>query len=181
MKINRTRVLRGISFLAVIAISIWIYSIKDQAAQLAAYGYPGIFIVAMLANATVFLPAPGVAVVFAMGSIFNPLLVAIFAGTGAAIGELVGYLAGYSGQGIVENTKMYARIEPWVRRYGVFAIFILAALPNPFFDIAGVAAGILKIPIGKFFIACWLGQLIKMFAFAYAGSVSISWLGQWLK
>jgi uncharacterized membrane protein YdjX (TVP38/TMEM64 family) len=181
MKINRTRVLRGISFLAVIAISIWIYSIKDQAAQLAAYGYPGIFIVAMLANATVFLPAPGVAVVFAMGSIFSPLLVALFAGTGAAIGELVGYLAGYSGQGIVENTQMFARIEPWVRRYGVFAIFILAALPNPFFDIAGVAAGILKIPIGKFFIACWLGQLIKMFAFAYAGSVSISWLGQWLK
>jgi uncharacterized membrane protein YdjX (TVP38/TMEM64 family) len=181
MKINRTRVLRGISFLAVIAISIWIYSIKDQAAQLAAYGYPGIFIIAMLANATVFLPAPGVAVVFAMGSIFNPLLVALFAGTGAAIGELVGYLAGYSGQGIVENTQMFTRIEPWVRRYGVFAIFILAALPNPFFDIAGVAAGILKIPIGKFFIACWLGQLIKMFAFAYAGSVSISWLGQWLK
>jgi uncharacterized membrane protein YdjX (TVP38/TMEM64 family) len=181
MKINRTRVLRGISFLAVIAISLWIYSIKDQAAQLAAYGYPGIFIIAMLANATVFLPAPGVAVVFAMGSIFNPLIVALFAGTGAAIGELVGYLAGYSGQGIVENTQMFARIEPWVRRYGVFAIFILAALPNPFFDIAGVAAGILKIPIGKFFIACWLGQLIKMFAFAYAGSVSISWLGQWFK
>jgi uncharacterized membrane protein YdjX (TVP38/TMEM64 family) len=181
MKINRTKVLRGISFLAVISISIWIYSIKDQAAQLAAYGYPGIFIVAMMANATVFLPAPGVAVVFAMGSIFNPMLVALFAGTGAAIGELVGYLAGYSGQGIVENTQMFARIEPWVRRYGVFAIFILAALPNPFFDIAGVAAGILKIPIGKFFIACWLGQLIKMFAFAYAGSVSISWLGQWLK
>ena len=181
MKINRNTVLRGISFLAVIAISIWIYGIKDQAAQLAAYGYPGIFIIAMLANATVFLPAPGVAVVFAMGSIFNPLLVALFAGTGAALGELVGYLAGYSGQGIVENTQMFARIEPWVRRYGVFAIFILAALPNPFFDIAGVAAGILKIPIGKFFIACWLGQLIKMFAFAYAGSVSISWLGQWLK
>lgn len=181
MKINRNTVLRGISFLAVIAISIWIYGMKDQAAQLAAYGYPGIFIIAMLANATVFLPAPGVAVVFAMGSIFSPWLVALFAGTGAALGELVGYLAGYSGQGIVENTQMFARIEPWVRRYGLFAIFILAALPNPFFDIAGVAAGILKIPIGKFFIACWLGQLIKMFAFAYAGSVSISWLGQWLK
>ena len=181
MKLNRPTILRGISFIAVIAISVWIYSIKDQAAQLAAYGYPGIFIIAMLANATVFLPAPGVAVVFAMGSIFNPWLVALFAGTGAAIGELVGYLAGYSGQGIVENTQMFTRIEPWVRRYGVFAIFILAALPNPFFDIAGVAAGILKIPIGKFFIACWLGQLVKMFAFAYAGSVSISWLGQWLK
>ncbi len=181
MKITRTSLLRGISLLAVIAISVWIYSIRDQAAEMAAYGYPGIFFISMLANATVFFPAPGVAVVFAMGSIFSPLLVALFAGTGAAIGELVGYLAGYSGQGIVENTEMFSRIEPWVRKYGVYAIFVFSALPNPFFDIAGVAAGILKIPLGQFFIACWLGQLIKMFAFAYAGSLSIGWLGQLLK
>lgn len=181
MKISRTTILRGISLIAVIAISIWIYSIRDQAAQFAAYGYPGIFFIAMLANATVFLPAPGVAVVFAMGSIFNPWLVALFAGTGGAVGELVGYLAGYSGQGVVENTRMFARIEPWVKRYGVYAIFVFSALPNPFFDIAGVAAGILKIPFIQFFFACWLGQLVKMFAFAYAGSLSITWLEQWLK
>ena len=58
----------------------------------------------LLANATVFLPAPGVAVVFAMGSIFNPLGVALAAGTGGAIGELSGYLAGFSGQAVVEKT-----------------------------------------------------------------------------
>jgi uncharacterized membrane protein YdjX (TVP38/TMEM64 family) len=181
MKINRATLLRGISFIAVVTITVWIYSIRDQAAQLAAYGYPGIFFIAMLANATVFLPAPGIAVVFAMGSVFNPWLVALFAGTGAAVGELVGYLAGYSGQGIVEKTEVFTRIEPWVRRYGVYAIFVFSALPNPFFDVAGVAAGILKIPLPKFFVACWLGQLVKMFAFAYAGSLSITWLEQWLK
>ena len=181
MKISRTSLLRGISFIAVVAISVWIYSVRDQAAELATYGYPGIFFISMLANATVFFPAPGVAVVFVMGSIFNPVLVALFAGTGAAVGEMVGYLAGYSGQGIVENTEMFSRIEPWVRKYGVYAIFVLSAVPNPFFDIAGVAAGILKIPVGRFFLACWLGQLIKAFAFAYAGSISIGWLGQWLK
>lgn len=181
MKTSRTTILRGISLLAVIAISVWIYSIRDQAAQFAAYGYPGIFFITMLANATVFLPAPGVAVVFAMGSIFTPWLVALFAGTGGAVGELVGYLAGYSGQGVVENTQMFTRIEPWVKRYGVYAIFVFSALPNPFFDIAGVAAGILKIPFIQFFVACWLGQLVKMFAFAFAGSLSITWLEQWLK
>ena len=181
MKINRTTILRGISFIAVVIISVWIFSIKDQAAKLAVYGYPGIFFIALLANATVFLPAPGVAVVFAMGSIFNPVLVAIFAGTGAAIGEMVGYLAGYSGQGIVENTQMFLRIDPWVRKYGAIAIFFFAIIPNPFFDIAGVTAGIMKIPVGKFFIACWLGQIIKMFGFAYTGSLSITWLEQWLK
>ena len=181
MKISRTAILRGISFIAVVAISVWIFSIKDQADKLAVYGYPGIFFIAMLANATVFLPAPGVAVVFAMGSIFNPILVALFAGTGAAIGELVGYLAGFSGQGIVENTNLFSRIEPWVRKYGAIAIFIFSAIPNPFFDIAGVAAGILKVPFGKFFLACWMGQVVKMFAFAYAGSLSIAWLEQWVK
>jgi uncharacterized membrane protein YdjX (TVP38/TMEM64 family) len=181
MKGSRNTILRGLSLIAVIAISIWIYSIKDQAAQLAKYGYPGIFFIAMLSSATVFLPAPGVAIVFAMGSIFNPWLVALFAGSGAAVGEMVGYLAGYSGQGIVENTKIFIRIEPWVRRYGVFAIFFFSAIPNPFFDIAGVAAGLLKIPALQFFIACWLGELLKMLAFAYAGSVSISWLQQFLR
>jgi uncharacterized membrane protein YdjX (TVP38/TMEM64 family) len=181
MNLNRTTILRGICFIAVVAISVWIFSIRGHAAQLATYGYPGIFIIAMLANATVLLPAPGVAIVFAMGGIFNPWLVALFAGSGAAVGELVGYLAGYSGQGFVEHSEVYTRIEPWVRRYGVFAIFIFAALPNPFFDIAGIAAGILKIPVFKFFIACWLGQLVKMLGFAFAGSASINWLDNLMK
>jgi uncharacterized membrane protein YdjX (TVP38/TMEM64 family) len=181
MKVSRETLLRGLSLIAVIAISVWIYSIKDQAAQLAKYGYPGIFFIAMLSSATVFLPAPGVAIVFAMGSIFNPWLIALFAGSGAAVGEMVGYLAGYSGQGIVEKSRVFARINPWVRQYGVIAIFIFSAIPNPFFDIAGVAAGLLKMPAFSFFLACFLGELVKMFAFAYAGSISINWLQQFIK
>jgi len=180
MKLNRTHILRAISFIAVVAISVWIFSIRDQAVRLAAYGYPGIFFIALLANATVLLPAPGIAVVFAMGSIFNPWLVTLFAGSGAALGEMVGYLAGYSGQGLVERSAVYNRIEPWVQRYGVFAIFVFAAVPNPFFDIVGIAAGMLKIPVLQFFIACWLGELVKMLFFAFAGSFSINWLNQLL-
>ena len=38
-----------------------------------------------------------------MGAIFNPIGVAVAAGLGAAIGELSGYLAGFSGQGVVER------------------------------------------------------------------------------
>lgn len=181
MRITRTAILRGLSFIAVVAISVWIFSIRHQASELAAYGYPGIFIIALFANATIFLPAPGIAVVFTMGSIFNPLLVALFAATGAAIGELVGYLAGYSGQGLIENTEAFKRIEPWVKKYGAFAIFFFAALPNPFFDIAGVVAGMLKMPLPIFLIACWLGQFVKMSAFAFAGSASIDWLERWLQ
>ena len=100
-----TNLLRVLALLAVIAITVYVYNIRDTLKSSPTYGYPGIFLVALMANATVFLPAPGVAVVFAMGNIFNPLGVALAAGTGGALGELSGYLAGFSGQAVIENTK----------------------------------------------------------------------------
>ncbi len=169
-------ILRIAALLAVIAITVYIYSIRDHVEEFAAYGYPGIFLIALLANATVFLPAPGVAVIFAMGSIFNPLGVAFAAGTGGALGELSGYLAGFSGQAVVEQTNTFRKISPWINKYGGWAILVLSAIPNPFFDIAGIAAGIAKMPLWKFLLFCWIGQLIKMTMFAYAGAYSINWL-----
>ncbi|MBI5351321.1 MAG: VTT domain-containing protein [Chloroflexi bacterium] len=168
--------LRVLSIIAVIGITVYIYSIREHVQDFAAYGYPGIFLIALMANATVFLPAPGIAIVFAMGSIFNPLGVALAAGTGGALGELSGYLAGFSGQAVVEQTDIYEKITPWINKYGGWAILFLAAIPNPFFDIAGIAAGIAKMPLWKFLLFCWVGQLIKMTMFAFAGAYSIDWL-----
>ena len=169
-------VLRILAIAVVIGITIYIYSIRDRVGEFAVYGYPGIFLIALMANATVFLPAPGVAVVFAMGSIFNPLGVALAAGAGAAIGELTGYLAGFGGQAIVEKGDTYNKISQWTEKYGGWTILVLAAIRNPFFDIAGIAAGIAKMPIWKFLLFCWIGQMIKMAMFAYAGAYSIDWL-----
>lgn len=171
-----TNLLRVLAILAVIGITVYIYSIRDRVEEFAAYGYPGIFLVALMANATVFLPAPGVAVVFAMGSIFNPLGVALAAGTGGALGELSGFLAGFSGQAVVERTDVYDRIHPWIEKYGGWTILVLSAIPNPFFDIAGVAAGMAKMKISRFLLFCWIGQIIKMAIFAYAGAYSIDWI-----
>ena len=171
-----TNSLRILALFAVIAITLYVYSIRDHVKEFANYGYPGIFLIALMANATVFLPAPGVAVVFAMGNIFHPLGVALAAGTGGALGELSGYLAGFSGQAVIENTNVYERIHPWVVKYGGWTILVLSAIPNPFFDIAGVAAGITKMSLRRFLLFCWIGQLIKMAAFAYAGFYSLDWL-----
>ena len=173
---TRVTILRVLAVLAVIGISVFVFSIRDRVEEFAAFGYPGIFLIALLANATIVLPAPGVAVVFAMGSVFHPLGVGLAAGTGGALGELSGYLAGFGGQAVVENTAAFARVQPWVKKWGALAVLFLAAIPNPFFDLAGIAAGILKIPLWKFLIACWIGQLIKMTAFAYAGSASLNWI-----
>jgi membrane protein DedA with SNARE-associated domain len=171
-----TNILRVLAIVAVIGITVYIYSIRDRAEEFAAFGYPGIFLVAMMANATIFLPAPGVAIVFAMGSVFNPFGVALAAGTGGAIGELSGYLAGFSGQAVVERADVYDRITPWIEKYGGWTILVLSAIPNPFFDIAGVAAGMAKMSLRRFLFFCWIGQLIKMALFAFAGAYSIEWI-----
>jgi membrane protein DedA with SNARE-associated domain len=171
-----TAILRLLALLVVIAITVYIYSIRERVEEFAAYGYPGIFLIALLTNATVFLPAPGVAVVFAMGNILNPIGVALAAGTGGALGELSGYLAGFSGQAVIEKTNAYEKIDPWVRKFGPWAILVLAAIPNPFFDLAGVAAGVAKMPLTRFLLACWAGQMLKMMLIAYAGFYSIDWL-----
>ncbi len=174
-------VARILAVLVVIAISVFVFSIRDRVQEFAAWGYPGIFLITLLANATVFLPAPGVAVVFAMGHIFNPWLVGLAAGTGGALGELSGFLAGFGGQAVVERTAIYNRILPWVNKYGGWAILVLSAIPNPFFDLAGLAAGVSKMSVARFLLFCWIGQCIKMTAFAFAGAYSLGWILELVK
>lgn len=171
-----TVVSRILAVIAVIGITVYVYSIRDRVEDFAELGYFGAFLIMLIANATVILPAPGVAVIFAMGGVLNPLGVALAAGIGGTIGELTGYLAGYGGQSAVENTKIYNRILPWVQKYGAWVILVLSAFPNPFFDMAGIAAGIAKIPVWQFMLACWIGQTIKMALFAFAGAYSIDWI-----
>ena len=164
---------RLVALLFVVAISIYIFSIRDKAQELEKYSYPGIFLLSFLAYATVILPAPGVAVVFTMGAVFNPWIVALVAGAGAALGELTGYLAGFSSQPVVERTNMYQRMVVWLKKNGPISMLLLAAIPNPFFDLTGAAAGALKMPVGKFLFWTWIGETIKMMAFAYAGSSTL--------
>jgi len=176
----RTNLLRIVSLLGVIGVTIYIYNIRDHVAEFEKFGYAGIFLIALMANATVLLPAPGVAIVYAMGAVFNPLGVGLAAGTGGAIGELSGYLAGFSGQAVIERTDIYNRFKPWVDKYGGWAILVLSAIPNPFFDIAGIAAGIAKMPIRTFLLFTWVGQIIKMTLFALAGHYSLEWIANFM-
>jgi membrane protein YqaA with SNARE-associated domain len=173
---RRLTILRLLALLAVIGITVFIFSIRDRAEQIAGYGYPGIFLLSILANATLILPAPGWAVTFAMGAVFHPLGVGFAAASGATLGELTGYMAGFSGQAVMENTRVYDRLLDWTRRFGGLTIIALAAIPNPLFDLAGIAAGALRMPLGMFLLYTWIGKMIKMVLLAYGGAASIDWL-----
>lgn len=177
----RTNLLRILAILAVIGITLYTYTLRERIEEFQALGYPGIFLVALIANATILFPAPGAALVAAVGAIFNPIGVGIAAGTGGAIGELSGYLAGFSGQAVIERTDVYAKIKPWVDKYGGWAILVLSAIPNPLFDVAGIAAGIAKMRFWTFLFFVWIGQLIKMTLFAYVGRYSIDLFSNFIK
>lgn len=167
-------IIRAVVLLAVIALTVFLVIEREEIQALKAYGYPGIFLFSILANATIFVPVPGVMFTSAMGAVFNPLFVSIAAGTGAALGELSGYLAGFSGQAVVEGSERYQRVVRWMEKYGGITILVLAFVPNPLFDLAGIVAGILKMPIWKFLIYCIIGKILKMMIFAYAGDWAMS-------
>lgn len=167
---------RLLALLFVVGLSVIIYLNSSRIKEFEAYGYPGLFLITLLTNSTIFIPAPGIAFVFAMGSFLNPYWVALAASAGGTLGEISGYLAGFSSQAIIDNLNIYKRVEPFIRKYGGFAILIFAALPNPFFDLAGIAAGALKMPFKRFLLFCWIGQLIKMTCFSLAGYYSINWI-----
>lgn len=155
---------------------------EEQAVKLESYGYAGIFLISILANATVLIPAPGLVIVFTMGAKFSPFLVGLAAGAGATLGELSGYLAGFSGQGIIEDQKRYDQMVRWMKRNGPLTIMILAFIPNPLFDLAGMVAGALKMPVKKFLFWALIGKILKMLVFAYAGAgvFSAPWLNKLL-
>jgi len=163
-------ILRVVMLVFVIALTCLLLIYHQEIVKLQGYGYPGIFLLSILANATIIIPMPGVLFTSAMGAIFNPWWVALAAGSGAAVGELSGYLAGLSGRGLVGKNKTSDKVEYWVKRYGGLAIFLLALIPNPLFDMAGLTAGALKMKIHHFFLFLWLGKVGKMLIFSLLGS-----------
>lgn len=174
---SRWRTVASIAgFVVIILISVYIVSIpEEQVEKLAVYGYPGMFLLALIGNATVILPAPWLLLVFTMGAVLHPIGISLTAGTGATIGELSGYLAGLSGQIVVERVDLYERFTRWMERFGRLTILVLAFIPNPFFDVAGIAAGALRMPIQQFLIWCWIGKTLKMLVLAYAGASVVDW------
>jgi membrane protein YqaA with SNARE-associated domain len=164
------RLLRpGLTLLLAIGISAAVFLVSDRVRDFGRYGYPGIFVLSLLASATIVVPAPSLAVVSVMGSVLNPVAVGLCAGAGEALGELTGYLAGFSGRAVIEDQKRYKQLVGWTQRYGLWVILVLSIIPNPLFDLAGIAAGALKIPVRRFLVTCWIGKTIKTVLFAFGG------------
>jgi membrane protein YqaA with SNARE-associated domain len=162
--------------LIALGVTITILVFAPQIQRFRYYGYPGVFLISFIANASILLPIPGLAVTFGMGAALNWLLVGLVAGVGEALGETTGYLAGFGGAAAIENRQVYERLQYWMEHHGMLTIFILSVIPNPFIDLAGISAGASRYSFFKFIFSCWMGKTIKTLVFAWAGAHSITWV-----
>ena len=158
-----------ITLILTTVVSVSVFVISDRVAAFGRYGYPGIFVLSLLSSATIVLPAPSLAVVSVMGAVLNPVAVGLAAGAGEALGELTGYAAGYSGRTVVADQVRYQKVVAWTHRYGLWVVLALSIVPNPLFDLAGIAAGALRVPLRHFLAVCWVGKTLKTILFAIAG------------
>jgi uncharacterized membrane protein YdjX (TVP38/TMEM64 family) len=171
--LTNKRLPQVLALLLVVGITLTLVLVPVDWERLKNLGYLGVFLIMLLSSSSMVLPVPGLAAVFAGGLLqLNPILLGIVGGLGSALGELTGYMAGYGGRAIVEDSRRYAQVEGWMRRYGLPTIFVLSLIPNPLFDIAGFAAGALRVPLWRFLVACAAGKILKSIIFAYAGSQS---------
>ncbi len=143
-------------------------------------GYAAVFFITVVSAATLILPAPAAVSVGAFAAALDNIwAVGLVAATGQTLGELTGYYVGWSGKAAVERVRGYETVRAWMQRRGTLTLFVMALIPNPFFDVAGMIAGATRFGVVRFMAVSWPGRAIKNIGYAWAGAAGVQLLG-WL-
>ncbi|MDP2949596.1 MAG: VTT domain-containing protein [Chloroflexota bacterium] len=161
------------------AFAFAFFYFQVEVSRLKDYGYIGVFAINLIGAASMILPMPAAVSTVGGGAILNSylgiptfVLVGVVAGLAEALGEFTGYAAGYGGRIIIQERPEYQWLRRWMERHGVITMFVMSVLPNPFFDIAGAAAGVVRMPLGRFFLTVLAGKILKDTYMAAAGDFS---------
>ena len=151
----------------VIGLITWLFGQFD----LKSVGFTGVWILSFIGSASIVVPVPGLAAVCVAGTPeigLNPVAIGVLAGSAEALGEMTGYLAGVTGRNFVARHSWYPRIQEWMRRHGGVFLFVMSIIPNPAFDIVGIAAGSIAYPLRRFLAILFVAKSIKSTGVAYA-------------
>ena len=172
--------LAGVALLLT-AFTLAFFYFSADLSNLRSYGYVGLFLVNVVGAASILLPSPAAASVFGGGALLQNFLgvpafvwVGMIAGFGEAVGEFSGYAAGYGGRLMVEKRPEYRRIHRWMDAHGTVTMFLMSTVPNPLFDVAGLAAGAVQMPMRRFFLSVLAGKVIKDMWMAAAGAGGVA-------
>ena len=137
------------------------------------YGYPGIFIISLLASIIVFVPVPYfIPLIFAALKL-DPALVALLSSLGATIAKIIIFrLSYYGGKLVSEQTRKRMRpFEILVSRYGWLASFLAAATPLPD-DLIYIPLGFVRYNIYKFGVSLFAGKFLLALIMAWGSRAS---------
>lgn len=141
------------------------------------YGYLGIFLISMLGALSIFVPIPYTVVIFTLGGLqtFNPLFIAIAAGTGAAVGEFSGYLIGFGGRRVIgeKYKKKMDFLTKLFKKFGPIVIFVFALTPLPD-DLLFIPLGIMRYSLLRAFIPALIGKFVSNLIIAYSGRLALT-------
>ena len=170
------------------AIAMLVYD-DEISNQLAGASYFSIFITNLASTATFFVPVPGLtaaaqALIIDQGDKARfPWLIGAAGGLGMALGEITAYYGGYLGAEMMRGRDLpgpkqfHGTIQRVVRtidwlmnRWGMATLFVLSALPNPLFEIAGLTAGSVRMPFRRFLGAVTAGKIVRGILLAYLGT-----------
>jgi len=165
----------AIIFISSIVLSAVFFVYRDFFKDASSLGLLGLFVINFVSSASIFVPGPAsIITVIAGGNLYQPILVAIIAVVGACLGDMLGFVFGYSGRKLtkkkLDRHKTVRFLEKHFHRHGGLIIFILAIIPNPFFDAVGVLAGIVNYPPLKFFTIMFVGRFLRYWLLAQIGS-----------
>lgn len=162
----------GIVFL--IALNVGVYFAPIDYGAFTSFAYVGAFIVTLLANALIAVPIPYIPIVAHIGATAElPWLVVVVAALGSVIGESVAFLAGRLEHGLVSEQPIYKRLHRVAQRplLAGALLFAFAALPNPIFDVGGIAAGAVGVPYRVFFTAVLAARLVRIWLIVWLGTL----------
>lgn len=147
----------------------------DWIQLLVGFGYPGIFLMSFVSAASIIIPIPSTVALLTVSAsgMFDPILLALVFGLGAAAGELVGYGLGYAGRRVV-GKKYRRRLNAMLRifeRFGMSAVFIFALTPLPD-DLLFIPLGLMHYSIWKAFVACAAGKFAMALIITHIGTAA---------
>ena len=146
-------------------------------------GYGGVWIISLIAAGSIILPVPGPAAVCIAATPelgLTPLYIGVVSASAEALGEMTGYMAGLSGRSFLERRKYYSKFHALVVRRGGIILFVGSVIPNPLFDVLGIAAGSIGYPIKRFLAVVFIGKAIKSTGIAYLCLWGIDSFVRWL-
>jgi membrane protein YqaA with SNARE-associated domain len=151
------------------------------------FGYFGNFLISFLGNATILIPFPYMVVTFILGGLtnqitseflFDPWLVGLLSGLGATLGEMTGYIIGYTGGQLIDKNQRnsfgeYMNEHP---RATPLVVWFLAVTPLPD-DVLIIPLGAAKYPWWKVMIPQFIGKTMFMTFIAWSGRIGLDIVG----